>query len=299
MNYPTGGTMPDLNETLIFAHVVQSGSFVGAAQKLDMPKSTVSRKVSELEGRLGARLLQRTTRKLSLTDVGRAYYQHAERVLAEVEAAELAVTRLQEEPRGLLRVTLPLNVAYLAPAISKYCSRYPEVTLDIVCTDHIVDLIQDGFDVGIRAGKLADSSLIAKSLGTIRNVVVASPQYLARAGVPKRPKDLESHDCIVLGVGAMRENWELREGSRTERVSVKPRLTVNDFEMLRELCIRGLGLSMIPLNICQADLDAGRLERLLPNWCSSEVPLQAVYPSTRYLSPKVRSFVEHLASPVS
>ena len=157
--------MIDLNEILIFAKVAETGSFSGAAQKLDMPKSTVSRKIADLEQRLGARLIQRTTRRLSLTDAGRAYFEHGARIVAELEEAERAVGNLQDGPRGKLRVTAPLNFGFLGAIAAGYLARYPEVELDLVCTDRVVNLVEEGFDVAIRARALGDSSLIARSLG--------------------------------------------------------------------------------------------------------------------------------------
>ena len=177
----------DLNEMLVFARVVQAGSFTTAAAELGMPKSTVSRKVSELEERLSAQLLRRTTRKLSLTDAGRIYYDYCARIVGEIEDADRAVSRLQEKPRGLLRVTAPVNAAFLGAIVSDYLKRYPEVRLDLLCTGRAVDLVEERFDLGIRAGALADSMLIARSLGSASWLLVATPAYLRRH---KRPRSL-------------------------------------------------------------------------------------------------------------
>jgi DNA-binding transcriptional LysR family regulator len=284
----------DLNEILVFARVVQVGSFTGAARELDMPKSTVSRKVSELEERLGARLLQRTTRKLSLTDVGQTYYQHAARVVAELEEAELAVTRMQDAPRGLLRVTTPLNFGFLGPTIATFLERNPEVQIELVCADRVVDLVQEGFDLAVRAGPLADSSLIARRLGTFESFVVASPDFVAEAAEPRTPRDLGRLDCLVFGAGPDRTQWKLHRGGKTVAVRVEPRLIVNDFDFLMAAAIGGLGVAMLPVFRCAELLRTGTLRRLLPEWCSLEIPIHAVYPSTRHLSPKVKAFLDHL-----
>src|SRR5260221_3157929 len=191
----------DLNEILVFARVVQAGSFTTAAAQLGMPKSTVSRKVSELEERLKSRLLQRTTRKLSLTDVGRTYYDYCARIVAEVEDAERAVSTLQDTPRGQLRVTAPTNAAFLAPIVSDYLKRYPEVQLELFCTGRTVDLVEERFDLGIRAGGLADSTLIARSLGRVGWFLVATPAYLKKRGRPRSPEDLRKHDYLFFGAG--------------------------------------------------------------------------------------------------
>lgn len=284
----------DLNEILIFSHVVKAGSFIGAARKLGIPKSTVSRKVSELEERLGARLLQRTTRSLSLTDVGYTYYQHAARVVAEVEEAELAVTRMQEAPRGLLRVTAPLNFGYLGPIVASFLTRTPDVQVELVCSARIVDLVQEGFDLAVRAGELADSTLIAQNLGVLKSLLVATPKFLAQHGAPERPEDLERFDCLAFGGSPDRANWRLRRDGETLTVPVKPRLIVNDFDFIDEAVRSGLGIAMLPIYRCIDDLRSKKLRRVLPQWWSPDILLHAVTPSSRHLSPKVRAFLDHL-----
>lgn len=285
----------DLNELVVFAKVVEAESFIGASRELGMPKSTVSRKVADLEERLGARLLQRTTRRLSLTDVGRAYYQRAARVVAEAAEAEAVVTRMQAAPQGLLRVTTPLNVEYLAPIVASFLLRYPEVQIEVVGTDRRVDLVQEGFDVAVRAGSLSDSTLVARSLGTIRSYVVASPAFLERHGTPKKPEDLTNFDCLVFGAGADRTHWKLFRDGRTLTVTVRARLVVNDFEFLDEAAREGVGIAMIPVHRASPDLRSERLRHVLTQWCSPGFELHAVYPSTRHLSPKVKAFLDHLS----
>lgn len=284
----------DLNELLVFAKVVQAGSFTGAARALEMPKSTVSRKLSELEERLGARLVQRTTRKLNLTDVGRTYYEYCARIVAEVEDAERAVGSLQQTPRGLLRVTAPLNVGFLGPILADFLERYPDVQLELVGTDRIVSLVEERFDVGIRAGPLADSTLIARNLGSVRRFLVASPGYLKKRGQPKSPEDLAQHDCMLFGAGSDRTSWQLKDKSRALEVAVPARLIVNDFELLRDAAVAGLGIAMLPVSGCIDDIRAQRLQRILRDWDAPETPLHAVYPSSRHLSPKVKAFLDHL-----
>src|SRR5262245_42530996 len=187
----------DLNEIMVFTRVVQTGSFTAAAKALGMPKSTVSRKVSDLEERLDTRLLQRTTRKLSLTDAGRTYFDYGARILGEVEDAERAIGDLQATPRGLLRVTAGINSSYLAPIVADFLGRYPEVRLDLLCTGRAVDLVEERFDVAIRAGALPDSSLIARSLGAVSWFLVATAAYLKKRGRPRSPEDLAQHDVLI------------------------------------------------------------------------------------------------------
>ena len=284
----------DLNEVLVFARVVQAGSFTKAAALLGMPKSTVSRKLSELEERLGARLLQRTTRKLSLTDAGRTYYDYSARIVGEVEDAERAIGRLQEAPRGLLRVTSPVNFGFVGSIVGDYLKRYPEVRLELFCTGRVVDLVEERFDLGIRAGALADSALIARSLGRVHWFLVATPAYVKRRGRPRSPADLEKHDCLLFGVGGDRAELHLENGDETARVAVAPHMTVTDNDILRAVALAGIGIALLPAFHCVEDLRARRLERVLPDWNAPPTPVHVVYPSTRHLSPKVKTFVDHL-----
>jgi DNA-binding transcriptional LysR family regulator len=284
----------DLNEMTVFARVVQAGSFTAAAAELRMPKSTVSRKVSDLEERLKSRLLQRTTRKLSLTDVGRTYYDYCARIVGELEDAERAVSSLQETPRGLLRVTGPINAAFLGPIISDFLKRYPEVRLELFCTGRAVDLVEERFDVGIRAGTLADSTLIAKSLGSVRWLLVATPAYLKKRGRPRAPEDLKKHDCMFFGSRLDTAGLRLQSGDKSVRVPLTPRMMVSDTDILHAVANAGLGIALLPVYRCVEDLRAHRLERVLRDWNAPSTPVHVVYPSTRHISPKVKSFVNHL-----
>ncbi|MFO0692010.1 MAG: LysR family transcriptional regulator [Polyangiales bacterium] len=281
----------DLNELVVFVRVVQAGSIRGAAESLGMPKSTVSRKLIDLEERLEARLLQRTTRKLGLTDIGRVYYDHGVRIVTEVENAERAVRSQHETPRGLLRVTAPLNLAYLGPIFSDYLRRHPEVRLELSANARVVDLIEERFDVGIRTGRLEDSSLVARSLGAIERILVATPAYAKKRGRPKTPADLEKHDCLLFGNDA---TLTLTRDGRREELSLSPRLLVTDMDVLESAVKDDLGIAVMPAFLCEKALRARRLERMLPEWSPPSTPLHIVYPSTRHLSPTVRSFVDHV-----
>ena len=275
---------------LVFARVVQAGSFTTAAAGLGMPKSTVSRKVAELEERLDARLLNRTTRKLSLTDVGRTYYDYCARIVGEVEDAERAVSSLQEAPRGLLRVTAPLNMSFLAPIVSDYLGRYREVQLEFFATTRRVDLVEERFDVGIRAGTLADSTLIARSLGTAAWFLVATPAYLKKRGRPKSPDDLKRHGCLLFGTAS--GTLRLERGDEHAQVNLAPRLLANDSDALHAAATGGVGIALLPAFRCVEELRARRLERVLPGWTAPATPVHIVYPSGRHISPKVKSFAD-------
>jgi DNA-binding transcriptional LysR family regulator len=289
----------DLNALHVFAKVVQTGSFTAAALSLKMPKSTVSQRVSELEERLGARLLQRTTRKLGLTDAGRIYYEYCVRIVAEVEDADRAVAKLQETPRGLLRMTVPASTQFLGPVFSEFLTRCSGVRLEVLCTDRSVDLVEESFDLAIRAGGLPDSTLVARNLGLSHFVLVASPRYLKKHGRPRSPQDLTKHDCLIFGVGAQPRVWHLTQGNEASEVKLTPKLSVNDLDILQNAAIGGVGVALLPDFRCVEDLRAKRLELVLPNWHAPSQPVHAVYPTGRHLSPKVRVMLDHLQKRVA
>jgi DNA-binding transcriptional LysR family regulator len=282
----------DLGGITVFLRVVQGGSFSAAARQLAMPKSTVSRKIAELESHVGARLLQRTTRKLGLTDVGRIFYEHALRIAAEVDQAAQAVDRMQAVPRGLLRVTAPLAFGMLGPIIAEYLREHSEVQLEVHCTDRNVDIVDERFDIAIRAGRMADSSLTARTLGSIKRVLIAAPSYCKQHGTPRAPADLAEHASLVFGAGAAPNLWTLESDGKRVEVRVTPRLTLNDPELLREAALAGIGIALLPKFVCAEDIRAKRLRHVLPDWGSSAMPVHAVYPTARLLSPAAAAFIE-------
>ena len=282
----------DLNDVLTFARVVRAGSFTAAARELGVQKSSVSRRVSALEEHLGARLLQRTTRALRLTDEGRVFYDHCQRALAELQDAEEALGGMGARPKGLLRITAPLSFGFLGPIVAAFLQRWPEVEIELVCTDRVVDLVEEGFDVAIRAGKLPDSSLIARRVGSLPRFLVASPSYLRRRRTPRTPADLAAHDCVSFG--ARRSPWLLQSEGASIEVAVASRLLVNDYDLLRQTIVAGLGIGLLPEPDCVQPLADGRLKRVLPAWTGVETPIHAVYPSLRHLSSKVKAFIDHL-----
>lgn len=285
----------DLNELAVFARVVQAGSFTAAAKALRMPKSTVSRRVSELEARLRTRLLQRTTRRLGLTDAGRTYFEYCARIVAEVEEAERAVTSLQEHPVGLLRVTAPLSFAFLGTFVAEFLGRYPQADVELVCTDRVVNLVEERFDLAVRAGPMKDSSLIARHLGAFRRLLVASPAWVKQHGKPRRLEDLATADWLLFGTGGQRSlRVRLAKGKDEAELTVRPRFLANEVEQLREAALAGAGVTLLPTFECAEGLAEQALVELLPGWSTEETPINAVYPSTRHLSPKVKLFVDHL-----
>lgn len=284
----------DLNEIVVFTRVVQAGSFIAASKALGIPKSTVSRKVAELEQRLETRLLQRTSRKLSLTDAGRIFYDHGTRIASELEIAERAVTSLKETPRGLLRITAGPNATYLSPIVRDYLKRYPEVRVELFTTTRTVDLVEERFDLAVRVGRLPDSSLIAKSLGEVAWFLAATPGYLKRSGRPRSPPELTKHDMLHFGSGSDRVTLQLQRGEEHAEVELLPRLLTTEIDVLHTAAVGGIGLALMPAFQCIEDLRARRLERVLREWEAPRTPVHVVYPSTRHVSPAVKSFIDHL-----
>ena len=279
---------------LVFAEVVASGSFSDAARRLGMSKASVSRAVSALERRLGAQLLRRTTRRMSLTDVGETFLARCQRVAEEAEAAERSVSELQVEPRGDVRLAAPMSFGHLrvAPCLPSFLERYPKVRVYLDLTDRRVDLVREKFDLSVRiAHSLDDGSLVQRRLCRLQLVMAASPQYLRRNGRPRRPEDLLQHNCLGYRIPA--PPWQLSPGVT---VPVQGNLAADNGDALRTLALRGHGIVYVPDFLVEDDLRAGRLVRLLTRHVDAEGAAWAVYPESRHLSPKVRALIEHLAS---
>ena len=290
----------DLNAALVLVRVVQEGSFRGAGRALGMPKTTVSRKIAELEEQLGVQLLQRTTRTLALTDSGAAFVEEAESAIARLEAAEAAVTELHAEPRGKLRVTatIPVGEQFLAPIVAEFLDAFPSVEVMVHLTDRQVDLVSERFDVAIRAGELPDSSLVAKLIGTSAYRVVANAAYLARHGTPTRPSELSSHACLRFTKAgtAARTTWPFRSGKRVIEVPVAGRLVSDDFVVLRTAAERGAGFARLPTAVVHASIREGRLVSVLDAFAPATTPLHILHVGARRLPSRTRAFID-FASP--
>ncbi|MFM8680098.1 MAG: LysR substrate-binding domain-containing protein [Alphaproteobacteria bacterium] len=289
----------DLNAALVLVRVAHAGSFRNAARALGMPKSTVSRKIAELEARLGARLLLRTTRSLALTDAGAVFVEEAEAALARLEAAESAVAEQQRAPRGHVRVTttIPLGQAFLAPLVAEFLEAHPAVEVTLHLTDRQVDLVAERFDVAVRAGALPDSSLVARQVGGGVYRVVASAAYLARHGTPGRPSDLTAHHCLRfarLG-SAVRTTWPFGKGRRAVEVPVGGRFASDDFASLRLAAERGLGIARLPGLVTHEAIRAGRLVGLLDAHAPPPTPLHVVHVGGRHVPSRTRAFLDFVA----
>lgn len=284
----------DLNLLFTFIHVVQSGSFTAAARKLDLPTSTVSRHVTRLEEQLDIRLLHRTTRSLHLTEAGQLYYESGIKILDELEYAETILTETRTAPKGRIRVSGPVEYNVLMDATTEFLELYPDVQIELELTNRRVRLVEEGFDLAIRAGVLDDSSLIAYKLGISQVQLFASPTYLNKHGRPSSICELEKLDCVVFGRLSSRKEWVLKGKDGTVHVQIRGRVAVNHMEALRDLAVGGFGVALLPAVSCVNEITSGALESVLPEFSSPSVTLWAVYPSRRFLTPAVRIFIEFL-----
>jgi DNA-binding transcriptional LysR family regulator len=285
----------DLNRIAVFARVVEGGSFTAAATALGVRKSSVSRSVAALEAELGIRLLQRTTRRLSLTDAGRDYFERARDALAALDEAQQAVSSLGAEPRGVVRVTAPVDLAgELAGVTSAFLRAHPAVRVEMFLTARFVDLVKEGFDLAVRAGPLTDSSLLARKLGDSDLGLFASPAYLARVGRPRRLADLARHDCVAYRAGGAAVAWRLSGPGGEEEVLIRPRVDTDEFAFVRTMLLAGFGVGLAPLTMLAPLADRGELERVLPRYARRSSPVHVVWPSRRFEPAAVALFREAL-----
>jgi DNA-binding transcriptional LysR family regulator len=287
----------DLNAITAFVAVVEHHSFRAAARSLGVPKSTVSRRVALLEEQLGVQLLQRTTRTVTLTDVGEAFHARAGQALTTLSDAAREVRQSEASPRGVLRLTAPLSFAenYLGDIVSEFLQANPDVKVTLDLTDRYVDLVAEGYDLALRAGQLADSTLKAKLLGSNPFVLVASKKYLAARGVPKSPQELEHHDCIVYAPNERGVKWPMLIKRQVTPVPIRPRIAANSFLLARDFAAAGLGIARMPAGFSAEYEEEDQLVRVLEEFAPPPSPLHAVFPPGPHLAPRVRAFVDLLS----
>jgi len=289
--------MPDvLTGMRVFTTVVDAGSFAAAADKLDLSRGMTSRYLAQIEKHLGVRLLNRTTRRLSLTEAGEDYYQRAAQVLGLVEEAEQQAARGAAEPRGTLRINAPVSfgIRHLGAALGEYLARCPQLKADLTLNDRFVDLVEEGFDVAVRIARRIDPGLVARPIARARVIACTSPAYLKKHGAPKSPADLERHNCLTYAYGGPQNTWQFARKGREVSVRVRGNLHGNNGEILGRAAVAGLGIVLQPAFLVHEHLRAGKLKRVLPGWEAESVTVYAVYPSRQFLAPKVRSFVDFL-----
>lgn len=287
---------PSLDDWRVFATVAEAQGFSEAARRLGISKSVVSATVARLESGLGVRLLQRTTRRLTLTEAGRATLPHAQQAAAAVRDAEEAALTLRASPRGTLRINAPMSfgLLHIAPAIGVFVARYPEIQVDLVLDDRRLDLVEGGFDLAVRIGELPDSSLVATRVGDSRSVLVAHADYLARITPPAEPEDLTRHEALLYSLSDKPNEWTLKQGARQVHVPVKGGLMANSSLALRQAALQGMGIARVPWFVVGEDLAAGRLTRVLPDWSPPSYGIHVMATARARMPPKNQVFTEFL-----
>lgn len=285
--------MDRLSSMAIFVRVAELGGFAAVAAETGLSATTIGNHIRALEDRLNARLIQRTTRRQSLTELGRVYHERCRRILAEVEAAETWASEMQRAPRGNLRITAPVSFGtmQLVPALADYLATFPEVSIDLVLNDRVVDLVDEGFEAAIRIGKLSDSTFIARKLRPYRWILCASPSYLARAGMPGSAEELANHACLGFTQASVVRPWKIGAAD----MAPQGKLSVNSGPALREAALAGLGIIQQPEALLAADVERGDLVRLLPDAEMPSAAMHLIYLPDRRLTPKLKSFIDFVS----
>lgn len=294
--------MNQLLNMRLFRRVVELGSFAAAARETDLSNAVVSKYVAQLEQRLGTRLIQRTTRQMSLTDAGQRYYQTCVHVLDELDAAELQIRDTSQRPKGRLRLNVPMSfgLLHVAPALPAFAAQYPEIEIELSLGDQLQDIVEAGFDMALRIRhQLSDSTLVAKPLATIERALCAAPGYLARAGTPQSPNDLAQHDCLRYSLATDSQRWQFNRGDERMSVPVRGSLSADNSLALLPSLLAGRGIALMPLFLVGPALARGELQRLLPDYQIESRTLFAVYPSRRGQTQKVQLLTQFLAEQVS
>lgn len=280
----------------LFVEVVNSGSFTDAAKKIGLSRAQVSKTIMQLEQHLGTRLLNRTTRSISLTESGRFYFERSSALLDDVEEIEAVLSNESGEVRGQLTLSAPFSFGtlHLQDAIPAYLEKYPDVQISLSLVDRFIDVVAEGFDLVIRIAELEDSSLVARRLAPCKRIFCAAPGYLEKQGTPQVPQDLAIHQCLVYSNELKPGTWRLSGPNGDEEIKVNGPVCADNGDILRAAAVAGFGVTLLPTFIVGADLRSGALRQVLPEFCPPEITIHAVFPSRRWLSPKVRSFVDFL-----
>ncbi len=288
--------MDDLRRMVIFSHVVEAGGFSAAARRLGMAKSSVSRHIALLEKSVGVRLLHRTTRSLSLTEIGETYYQGCVRIVAQAEEVTHWIGKLQDQLSGTLRVACPvvLGSRFIAPLLAEFMRRHPSLDVDLLLEDQVVDMVSLGVDVGVRVGWLKDSKLLARKIGESPRLVCASPDYLERNGVPEKPEQLADHDWIIFSLLPTPQHLTFLRKRTQKQIQVKGRVRTNNADAVRSFLLSGAGIGVLSDFLVADDLKAGRLVQVLPDYVCGSAGIYAVFQDRRYQQVKVRLFIEFI-----
>jgi DNA-binding transcriptional LysR family regulator len=280
----------------VFSAVAKNGSFSDAAKKLSISKAMASKHVQNLENSLGVRLFNRTTRNLNLTDVGSAYYDKVDTILADIDETELAISQLNSEPKGKLKIMAQpsFGAFHLSRALSVYLRKYPEVTTEIELSNRTPDLVEDGIDLALYVGELNDSSFVARKIASARRVICASPYYLKQNGTPLTPNDLAKHNCMIYAPRTALDEWEFINNNQKIKVGISGDIQCNDGDALRIAAIQGCGIAQLPTYMVGLDIQAGRLNALLEEYEPERLPVYAIYNHRKYLSAKIQTFIDFM-----
>jgi len=280
----------------VFSAVAKNGSFSSAAKKLSISKAMASKHVQNLESSLGVRLFNRTTRKLNLTDVGSAYYDKVDAILTDIDETELAISQLNSEPKGTLKIMAPpsFGAFHLSRALSVYLRKYPDVSTVIELSNRVPDLVEDGIDLAFYLGELDDSSFVARKIASTRRVICASPYYLKQNGTPQTPDDLAKHNCMIYAPRTVLSEWDFINNNVKIKVKISGDIQCNDGDALRIAAIQGCGIAQLPTYMVGLDIQSGRLNALLEEYEPEKLPIYAIYNHRKYLSAKIQTFIEFM-----
>lgn len=288
--------MDKLTSMTVFVRVAKAGSFAGGASDLGISRAMATKHIMQLENSLGTRLFNRTTRSLSLTEVGGSYLERCQQILVEIDEMESAVTQMQTSARGVLKISAPpvIGATHISAAIAEFLKIHPDVTVDLILQSHLADVIDEGIDLGIHLGNLFDTSMVARKIASSPLVVCASPQYLKQYGIPQTPEDLSEHSCLVNWAIEPRDHWQFNSEEGSHLIKVTGRVQSNVADVIRVAAINDMGLVMLPKYIVGLDIQKSRLQVVLQNYTRMPLNVHAVYPHRKYLSAKVRIFLEFL-----
>jgi len=287
----------DLNDMMVFLNVAEQGSFTGAANKVGLPKSNISRKISRLEEKLAVKLIERSTRSLHLTEIGQVYLQHCQRIYEEMQSAHQCVENLAATPKGKIKLCTSVGAGQglLAKPLAKFYQQYREIEIDLKLTNRRVDIVEEGFDVAIRVGESPDSSLISKKLATIKLALFASEAYLANHEEIRTPEQVALHQCLFMSSVGTKAVWNFYCQGEQRNISFKPRFSADDFNVLKTMMVNHCGIGLFPEYLCVDELERGTLTRVLPNWSGRTIDIYAIYPSRKGITPKIRVLLDFLA----
>jgi DNA-binding transcriptional LysR family regulator len=285
--------MDRMSSISTFVKIAESGGFAAAARRLGVSPSTVTTQIQDLEDRLGVRLLNRSTRKVSLTEIGRAYYERCMHILADMDEADSAVHAMDAKPSGILHLNVSISIPYfVAPVIAEFTSLYPDVKVNMMMSDRLVDLVEEGIDLAITTLPVPNSNLIMRRVGSVRLVVYGSPDYFERRGVPHEPNDLVDHNCLKYTFSAWGSEWRFKSPEGPRAIHVNGNMEANSVNALKQAAVLGQGLILAPDYLVADEVELGRLAPALTEFCSPELPINAVYPHRQHLATNVRSFLD-------